>query len=147
MEPAAEWSIRAFRWRRRDASRRPRSRGASPCSAPRTGQRDHADAAPLVLLLAGLPGAGKTTLAHRLAPEIDAVILSRDDIRDAIFPQHYLDYTTEQNKVATDALLRVLDYLLERPRPPYVIVDGKPFSRREEISEVKALVDGRARAC
>lgn len=96
---------------------------------------------PLVLLLVGLPGAGKTTLARRLAPAIGAVTLSRDDIRDAIFPEALLDYSSEQNKVGTDALLGVLGYLLMRPKPAFIIVDGKPFSRRAEIETVKQLVE------
>jgi predicted kinase len=96
---------------------------------------------PLVLLFVGLPGAGKTTLARRLAPEIGAVTLSRDDIRDAIFPEALLDYSTEQNQVGTDALLGVLGYLLARPKPAFIIVDGKPFSRKAEITMVKQLVE------
>jgi len=95
---------------------------------------------PLVLLLVGLPGAGKTTLARRLAPAIGAVTLSRDDIRDAIFPEALLDYSSEQNQVGTDALLGVLGYLLARPKPAFIIVDGKPFSRRAEIATVKQIV-------
>jgi predicted kinase len=96
---------------------------------------------PLVLLLVGLPGAGKTTLARRLAPAIGAVTLSRDDIRDAIFPEALLDYSSEQNQVGTDALLGVLGYLLARPKPAFIIVDGKPFSRQVEIETVKQLVE------
>jgi predicted kinase len=96
---------------------------------------------PLVLLLVGLPGAGKTTLARRLAPAIGAVTLSRDDIRDAIFPEALLDYSSEQNQVGTDALLGVLGYLLARPKPAFIIVDGKPFSRKAEIATVKQLVE------
>jgi predicted kinase len=96
---------------------------------------------PLVILLVGLPGVGKTTLARRIAPEIGAVVLNRDEMRDAIFPEQYLDYSREQNQVGTDALFGVLGYLLKRPRPSFIIVDGKPFSRRSEIEHVKELVE------
>ena len=95
-----------------------------------------------VMLLVGLPGAGKTRLAQGLAPRIGATVLNRDDIRDAIFPNRYLDYSKTQNAVATRTLLAVLDYLLCHPEPKSVIVDGKPFSRAAEIAEMRALVEG-----
>lgn len=96
---------------------------------------------PLILLMVGLPGAGKTTLARQLAPRIGAVVLSRDAIRDAIFPEGLLDYSREQNQVGTDALFGVLNYLLARPRPAFIIVDGKPFSRKAEVEQVKDIAD------
>ncbi len=95
---------------------------------------------PLVLLLAGLPGVGKTRLAERLVPGLDGVILNRDEIRDHIFPPMTLDYSAAQNKVATDAMLSVLDYLLEHARLPAIVLDGKPFSRRSEVDAVAGIV-------
>ena len=38
----------------------------------------------LMILVNGLPGAGKTTLASRLAPELDAVLVSKDKIKEAL---------------------------------------------------------------
>lgn len=96
---------------------------------------------PLVLLLAGLPGVGKTALAAELAPLLSGVILNRDAIRDSIFPTNYLDYSSAQNEVATVTLLSVLSYLLEHRPPPITLIDGKPFSRRAEIETVQRRAD------
>jgi len=93
-----------------------------------------------VLLLAGLPGVGKTTLARALAARTGAHVLNRDAMRDALFPEPYLDYTPRQNQIGTEAMLAVLAYLLDVHRPPLLIIDGKPFSRASEIEEVRSLV-------
>lgn len=93
-----------------------------------------------VALFAGLPGVGKTTLANALAARTGAAVLNRDEMRDALFPDRFLDYGAEQNEVATSALYGVLNYVLRRYAPPLLIVDGKPFSRRTEIASARQLV-------
>lgn len=41
----------------------------------------------MIVIFCGLPGVGKTTVAEKLAPLIDAVILSSDKIRKELIPQ------------------------------------------------------------
>ncbi len=45
-----------------------------------------------LMIILGCPASGKTTLAHRLAAELTVPILSKDDIKEALFknwrPEH-----------------------------------------------------------
>jgi len=101
---------------------------------------DHRSA-PNVTLLVGLPGVGKTTLARALAARGGGCVLSRDDIRDAIFPDPFLDYSPRQNNIATETMFAVLAYLLDVHRPARLIIDGKPFSRAREVHALRNLVN------
>jgi predicted kinase len=38
----------------------------------------------MLIIVSGAPGTGKSTLAHRLAPEIGCPLISRDEIREGI---------------------------------------------------------------
>ncbi|MDR3440127.1 ATP-binding protein [Telmatospirillum sp.] len=96
---------------------------------------------PRVTLLVGLPGVGKTTLAHALMARGGGNILSRDVIRDGIFPEPFLDYSQQQNNIATETLFSVLAYLLDVHRPRRLIIDGKPFSKAAEVHALRDLVD------
>lgn len=95
---------------------------------------------PVVTLLVGLPGVGKTTLALVLSERTGGSVLSRDLIRDRIFPERFLDYSPRQNQIATEALLAAIAYLLDTHRPSHLILDGKPFSKASEIKTVSDLV-------
>jgi adenylylsulfate kinase len=93
----------------------------------------------VLVVLTGLPGVGKTTLARALSKRLPAFVLNKDEIRDAIFPPAALDYSSAQNELSTRVLLMVAEYILRRDPDRTVIIDGKPFSREEQIREVVAL--------
>ena len=58
---------------------------------------------PVVIPLVGLPGAGKTTLADALARAFGLRMVSRDLIRDALFPA--CRYTPTEQRAAFRAVL------------------------------------------
>ena len=86
--------------------------------------------------MAGLPGAGKTTLARALAHELGGVVLSKDEVRAALFPASLIDYSPEQDDLCFGAVLSVAEYLGRRGRTGWVFLDGRTFSRSEQIADV-----------
>ena len=91
-----------------------------------------------VVVLAGLPGAGKTTLARALAMRLpDARVLDKDIVRDVLFGP--CDYTATESQVSVAAMLDAGRYHLGRGRT--VIFDGMTFSRRQYLDAVTALAD------
>jgi predicted kinase len=86
------------------------------------------------VVLLGLPGAGKTTLAEGLTQRFGARLVSRDEIRDCMFrPCSFTDvekaaaFRAVIDAVRTNCALGQLS-----------IVEGMPFSRRGEYEAVVA---------
>ena len=48
----------------------------------------------MIILMAGLPGCGKTTLAQAIAARIGGTLLNKDDIRAALFTPAQIEYST-----------------------------------------------------
>ncbi len=91
-----------------------------------------------LVLLAGLPGTGKSTLAAALASRLpSAIVLSKDEIRAAMFHGAAADYSEAQNALAMNALLAAADYLCaQSSRPQYLLIDGRTFSHAGHIEQV-----------
>jgi predicted kinase len=65
----------------------------------------------LIIIICGLPGVGKSTLAKNLAPMINATILSSDKIRKELFLNP--TYTQFERKLVYDVMIIVAKYLNE----------------------------------
>jgi predicted kinase len=63
----------------------------------------------LIILICGLPGVGKTTLANELASLINAVVLSTDKIRKELLESP--NYDEDEKSLIYDILLLIARYL------------------------------------
>ena len=96
----------------------------------------------MIVLMAGLPGTGKSTLARFLALRSPSAnpgrIVSKDEIRHAIFSADEIEYSTRQDDFCLQVMLETARYLLARNPALTVFLDGRTFSRRYQIENVLA---------
>jgi predicted kinase len=86
--------------------------------------------------MAGLPGSGKTTLARELAQRTSGRLLSKDEIRHALFAPEEIEYSSRQDDFCVQTMLDTAAYLLQRQPERFIFLYGRPFSRRYQIDNV-----------
>jgi adenylylsulfate kinase len=92
----------------------------------------------MIILMAGLPGTGKTTLARELSRRTSGRVLSKDEFRHALFVPEEIEYSTRQDDFCQELMLQTAGYLLARDPAKNIFLDGRPFSRRYQIENVLA---------
>ncbi|HUB03317.1 MAG TPA: AAA family ATPase [Terriglobales bacterium] len=90
----------------------------------------------MIILMAGLPGTGKSTLARELAVRTGGSVLGKDEIRAAIFSEQDIEFSTAQDDFVMELMLQAARFLLERNPARKVFLDGRAFSRRYQIERV-----------
>ena len=95
----------------------------------------------MIVLMAGLPGTGKSTLARELAARTSGRVLSKDEIRHAIFLPQEIEYSSAQDDYCLQVMLGTAGYLLSRRPDLTIFLDGRPFSRRYQIENVISAAD------
>ena len=86
----------------------------------------------MIVIICGLPGVGKSTLAKNLAPRINATVLSSDKIRKELFP--IPTYSTSELKTVYDVMIITAKYLNDTGTN--CILDAT-FNREDSRIEVK----------
>lgn len=86
----------------------------------------------MIIIICGLPGVGKSTLAKSLAPMINATILSSDKIRKELFPNP--TYSSFERKLVYDIMIMLAKYLNDVKSN--CILDAT-FNREDSRLEIK----------
>ena len=92
----------------------------------------------MLVIMAGLPGTGKSTLSRALAERGGGVVFDKDSIRAALFAPAQVEYSREQDDFCQQIMLQTAEYLLSRDRRLRVFLDGRPFSRRYQRRQLQA---------
>jgi predicted kinase len=90
----------------------------------------------MIVLMAGLPGTGKTTLARELARRTQGALLSKDVIRAALFLPEDIEYSVKQDDFVMEVMLDAARFLLQNAPNRKIFLDGRTFSRRYQIDRV-----------
>ncbi len=90
----------------------------------------------MVVIMAGLPGTGKSTVACSLAQRLPGAVLDKDMIRSALFTPVHVEYSRVQDDFCQEIMLLTAAYLLGRNLSLYVLLDGRTFSRRYQRERV-----------
>lgn len=88
----------------------------------------------MLVIMAGLPGTGKSALSRALASEFGGVVIDKDLVRAALFPPDEVEYSAEQDDFCLSVMLSTAKYFLEKDAARIVFLDGRTFSRTYQIN-------------
>jgi predicted kinase len=95
----------------------------------------------MLILMAGLPGSGKSALARALAAELGGSVLDKDEIRAALFSATDVEYSTEQDDFCMGVMLKVAGYLFRKDPSRRIFLDGRTFSRTYQLARATGFAD------
>jgi len=96
----------------------------------------------MIVVMAGLPGTGKSTLARELAGRTAGRVIGKDEIRHALFSAKEVEYSSRQDDFCLQVMLEAAGYLLRKDGSGIVFLDGRTFSRAYQIDNVLQAASG-----
>lgn len=98
----------------------------------------------MLVVFAGLPGTGKSTLARAVAARVSGAVIDKDTLRAALFDPAGIEYTPEQDDFCMRLMLETAEWLWTRQRGRTVMLDGRTFSRAYQINTALSFAEARA---
>jgi predicted kinase len=95
----------------------------------------------MMVVMAGLPGTGKSTFARALAEEMGGIVLNKDILRADLFSAAFVEYSTEQDDFVQDLMQRTAEYLLTRHTGLTVFFDGRTFSKTYQVENAIRMAE------
>ncbi len=95
----------------------------------------------MLILMAGLPGTGKSTLSRALAAELGGTVLDKDQIRAALFPSSDIEYSIEQDDFCMAIMLKVAGYIFRKDPSRRIFLDGRTFSRGYQLDRATGFAE------
>lgn len=95
----------------------------------------------MLILMAGLPGTGKSTLSRALAAELGGTVIDKDQVRASLFSPADIEYSTEQDDFCMAVMLKVAGYLFRKDQSRIVLVDGRTFSRTYQLKRATGFAE------
>lgn len=96
----------------------------------------------LLIAMAGLPGTGKSTLSRTLASLLGGAVIDKDEVRHALFPAPWTEYSTGQDDFVLHLMLRAAERLIREQKCPAVFLDGRTFSQSYQLDLVRQAAQG-----
>jgi len=90
----------------------------------------------MIVIMAGLPGTGKSALASKLAKDLKGTVISKDIVRHTLFEKRDVEYSAEQDDFCMGIMLQTAAYLLRKTPQRFIFLDGRTFSRRYQLQRV-----------
>lgn len=95
----------------------------------------------MLILMAGLPGTGKSTISRALADDLGGTVINKDTVRAALFSPPDIEYSTEQDDFCMAVMLKVAGYLFRKDPARVVFLDGRTFSQTYQLKRATGFAD------
>jgi adenylylsulfate kinase len=95
----------------------------------------------MLILMAGLPGTGKSALSRALATELGGTVIDKDQVRAALFLPPDIEYSTEQDDFCMAVMLKVAGYLFRKDPTRIIFLDGRTFSQIYQLKRATGFAE------